>query len=402
MPGHIGAYEWMWDGSYEGQDAGQRFDAAFTAMVMVDYYDFSLNRTFLQSIAYPFVRLTVNFLESYVRNDTEADGSYSLHIHHACAQEGCVGQPAFPSANESRWAQKDYGDTTPDLAFFKYALRAAIRLSEVLGVDQAKRRDWAEIVGHLPTYQTLSIAPDREAAPHRPAVPGTVFAQSANYTQSPNPYSIGRLTSYAIVFTAAMYPATDPDVANDASWRKIGVRTLRNLPLVPYNGAQQIWNAMTRVGYDAELMAEEYGKLLEAGVRTWPNFRVDFGSSNGFENSGVLDALNDMLMQSWRGMIELFPCYPRSMPGHFAGLRARGAFLVSASVAKGSGLVSGVRIASEAGARCLLRSPWAGGGSLTVVEEKGGARVEAVRETQGGVEVWAWPTRRGEAYLVHE
>ena len=32
---------WMFDGSYEGQDAGQRFDAPFTAMVMVDHFDFT-------------------------------------------------------------------------------------------------------------------------------------------------------------------------------------------------------------------------------------------------------------------------------------------------------------------------------------------------------------------------
>ena len=121
--------------------AWQRFDAAFTALVMIDYFDYSQNKTFLASTGYPFLRLTVDFIESYVRNDTQGPDTsgYSLHIHHGCAQEGCVGQPAFSSANETRWKQMEYGDTTPDIAFFKYALRAAIRLSAVLGVDDEKR-----------------------------------------------------------------------------------------------------------------------------------------------------------------------------------------------------------------------------------------------------------------------
>jgi hypothetical protein len=157
MPGHIGAYDWMWDGSYEGQDAGQRFDAAFTALLMIDYFDYSQNKTFLRVTAYPFLRMTVDFVESYVRNSTHADGSYSLHIHHGCAQEGCVGQPAFPPASSSRWASMEYGDTTPDLAFYKYALRAAVRLSTVLGVDSDKRKQWQAIVAHLPMYSTDEV-----------------------------------------------------------------------------------------------------------------------------------------------------------------------------------------------------------------------------------------------------
>jgi hypothetical protein len=422
MPGHIGAYDWMWDGSYEGQDAGQRFDAPFTAMMMVDYFDFTQNRTFLQSTCYPFLKLTVDFLQSYVRNDTGPHGEYSLHIHHGCAQEGCVGQPAFPniSAGESRWKQQDYGDSTPDLAFFKLALRSAIRLSKVLGTDAAKVPTWTAMLQHLPSYQTDTVPAEHISAlekrrppaapveqgysqslgaigkqggeviqihctsaanhsgfqaalvrcaqickvhcdqqpgclsfavlhPHvandgrsacqlypinasssnewwtlwrkpgatpgsghwpspspppprpRPSVPGTVFAISANFTGSKThpqagyrPFHTRGLISYAIVYTAAMYPATDVDIADNATWRAIAVRTLRNLPAVPYNGAQMIFNAAVRVGYPAEELVNLYQPLFVEGIVKWPSFKVDFGSSNGMENAGLIDALNDV------------------------------------------------------------------------------------------------------------
>ena len=54
------------------------------------------------------------------------------------------------------------------------------------------------------------------------------------------------------------YPATDPDLVSSSAQRnnsagaEIAVRTLQNLPPVPYNGAQQIWNAAVRVGFPAE------------------------------------------------------------------------------------------------------------------------------------------------------
>lgn len=303
------------------------------------------------------------------------------------------------------------------------------------------------------------------------------MAISANHTPI-EPFSLGGLVSYAIVYTAPMYPATDPDLVstttsnggagvgrNRSAWAQVAARTLQNLPPVPYNGAQQIWNAATRLGgaYLPEDLVALYQPLLEAGIQKWPNFRVDFGektvpnpsmfclfcmphyqgntssshdrnnerkidigrcrlfsgSSNGMENSGVIDALNDMLMQSWRGYIELFPCWPASRPGAFARLRARGAFLVSAAFeptplscgggggsggigVKNSGGVNGtVRILSEAGAKCGLRSPWSAGRAVTVREEEGGKAVHLATEDVDGVAVLTWPTAKGVGYVVN-
>lgn len=42
----------MYDGESIGQDAGQRFNAPFTAMLFVDYFDFTLDLQFLKESAY--------------------------------------------------------------------------------------------------------------------------------------------------------------------------------------------------------------------------------------------------------------------------------------------------------------------------------------------------------------
>jgi hypothetical protein len=67
------------------------------------------------------------------------------------------------------------------------------------------------------------------------------------------------------------------------------------------------------------------------------------------------------LMQSAPGtpggdpVITLFPAWPDEWDAQFT-LRARGAFLVSAS--KQAGKIVSVELRSEAGATCRLRNPW--------------------------------------------
>jgi hypothetical protein len=176
----------MYDGESIGQDAGQRFNAPFTAMLFVDYFDFTLDLQFLKESAYPFLRQTVDFIESYVTNSSDGKGgAYTAHIHHGCAQEMCPGQPANPGPGESKWQKQHYGDTTVDLAFFKLALRSAIRLSARLLVDTDKRRRWQALLDHLAPYTTTELPAFAGTYQDRPPAdqdPRTVFALSKNYS----------------------------------------------------------------------------------------------------------------------------------------------------------------------------------------------------------------------------
>lgn len=68
-------------------------------------------------------------------------------------------------------------------------------------------------------------------------------------------------------------------------------------------------------------------------------------------------AIMEMLLQSWGGVIRLFPAIPdRWSDCAFEDLRAEGAFLVSAQMRDGD--VEYVRIWSEIGGTCKLRNPW--------------------------------------------
>merc|ERR1712232_414972 len=116
---------------------------------------------------------------------------------------------------------------------------------------------------------------------------------------------------------------------------------------------------------------------------------------NGMENAGVLDAVNDMLMQSWRGRIELFPAWPSARNGSFSGLRARGAFIVSAQHCATRGLCGSSRIESLAGANCSLFWPYPSQPSVT--EEVSG---KLVAVDAGEDSTYHFRTNPGRTYLV--
>jgi hypothetical protein len=76
------------------------------------------------------------------------------------------------------------------------------------------------------------------------------------------------------------------------------------------------------------------------------------------ESLGITGALQDLLMQSWDGVIRIFPGLPSGLDASFTDLRAVGAFLVSAS--RGGGVVGEVSITSLRGGTCVLENPWPG------------------------------------------
>jgi alpha-L-fucosidase 2 len=76
-------------------------------------------------------------------------------------------------------------------------------------------------------------------------------------------------------------------------------------------------------------------------------------------NFAAAAGVQEMLLQSHRGTIVIFPAVPASWRDvSFRTLRAEGGFLISASRVDGS--VREVEIRAERGGECRVRSPWSG------------------------------------------
>ena len=92
----------------------------------------------------------------------------------------------------------------------------------------------------------------------------------------------------------------------------------------------------------------------------------DFMSRGGIwvENLALPGVINECLLQSYDGVLRLFPNWPGD--ASFTTLRAAGAFLVSAS--RRAGVVEEIRILSDTGSDLQLEIPWPDGALLTTSE----------------------------------
>ncbi|HRZ38412.1 MAG TPA: immunoglobulin domain-containing protein [Candidatus Paceibacterota bacterium] len=112
-----------------------------------------------------------------------------------------------------------------------------------------------------------------------------------------------------------------------------------------------------RAGYRPE-------RVIQA-IKGWkpePNGIVSQKEGGGVETAGVVEAINNMLLQSHGGVVRIFPNWDRTVDAQFKRLRAVGAFLVEATYRASGQVVDSVRIFSEQGHPCVLQSPFDGAG----------------------------------------
>ena len=192
----------------------------------------------------------------------------------------------------------------------------------------------------------------------------------------------------------------------------------------PVNGLCLAWPSAAKIvdsradphsefGVSSLLNNMEMALNLSMQPNLWPSM-----NGGGVEQVGATQAVNDLLVQSVHGAIRLFPGYERGADIAFNTIRTPGAFLVSAKRSS-IGVLSSVRIMSEAGGKCSLHSSSTGaaaaaaaaaaalGGTGTGTEEVGkwppsvtnAATGVAIKVTCAG-DACEWPTLAGTEYAV--
>jgi hypothetical protein len=163
------------------------------------------------------------------------------------------------------------------------------------------------------------------------------------------------------------------------------------------------WPPATRVA-GPERAAGVLDGLMAALLSTMhSNFWPDLGGG-GIEQSGATEAINSALLQSQEGFLRLFAMWPANESASFTTLRARGGFLVSASLAAGAGVQSPVTVFASSSAaagsarNCSVLSPWAGGApavtlapaNTSVPTWAGALAGVVVFEAVEGASYWVW------------
>lgn len=325
---------------------------------------------FLREYAYPLYRGILRFFADIM---TGEDGRLAL----------------FPTVSPEQGPMTR--NSTITLSCIRFVLEAAIEANALLGEDAAEARAWREMQARLPDY------PAGDHPAFGPIFKDSEWAPVDLYLAHGSPLM-------------PVYPARQIGAHSDPAIRERAINTWRYAHARQSIGTHNfVWLACAaaRLGLGAEALASLYdlgigfqmranGMFAEETERWMQNCLVAsapvFSPPLVEAGSGTVAAINEMLLQSAGGAIEVFPAVPDGRDVRIAGeqrfggpearsggyplrwddcafhrLLAEGAFEVSARLA--GGRVTEVEIVSLQGNRLTLADPFPPDRPLTVLAE---------------------------------
>ncbi|QRP43277.1 Tat pathway signal sequence domain protein [Amycolatopsis sp. FDAARGOS 1241] len=264
----------------------------------------------------------------------------------------------------------DAPDCTYDLALLRWGCRTLLDLARELRVSDPLAPRWRDVLANLAPY----------------AVDGNVYMIGAGvpFAKSHRHYS-HLLQVYPLYEITWEQPENRVLIEKSlAHW--VGFEGA--LQGYSFTGAASISAAMLRGDQAAGYLGELQQRYLE------PNTMYQESGPVIETPLSAVESMQDMLVQSWGGVLRLFPAVAASW-GDLAlrDFRTEGAFLLSAS--REAGKTRWLKVHSEAGAPCVLRPGI--DGELAVTDARGRAK-RWRRLPNGDVQV---DLARGEDALVH-
>ncbi len=298
-------------------------------------YKYTLDEQYLQRV-YPMLRAAAGFLVAYLKKGD--DGKY--HI--------------IPTVSPENWgATVDFRlnkDCIIDLALTEFLLDAMLEGSRVLGIDSDQREQWRDVRQNLAPY---------------PSGEGPFGHVWLDVRDAPHDWVYNVPVTLAPVF-----PGEQVGLGSRPELREVACRTARTVRLE--GGNDLVWQPLVRarlgmldldwfkreVRYCLTPLGIANDRLRQTGGRYRDETNYDYMMRMGVwtENLSLPAVLNESMLQSYDGVIRLFPNTKNLGRARFRNLRAAGAFLVSASW--DGKTVSEVALRSEKGARARVASPW--------------------------------------------
>ncbi len=292
---------------------------------------YSMDRNFLKEKAYPWIRDVAVFFENI--SIIDGNGKRKLPLS------------SSPEINDNSIAAWFTETTNYDLAIIRWLYIKAIELANELQLskdaDHWKKQldEWPEL--SLDAMGSLAVAP------------GIPFVESHRH----------------LSHLMAFHPLAILDYSNEEDKKIVDA----SMKVLEQNGSM-MW-----VGYSFSWQANMYARmgLGQKAAETLQKFASCFVLPNGFHVNGdqcegklsyfryrpftlegnfaFASAVQEMLLQSHRGVIEVFPATPDTWrEASFHQLRAEGAFVISAK--KENGKVKTITIVSEKGGELKLRN----------------------------------------------
>lgn len=317
------------------------------------HYLYTQDREFLRTRAFTPLKEAVLFLIDYMQRP-EAHGPQwqddRYHIFPTVPPELYGLLPGFHLNH----------DCLVDLTLTKFVFKAFLQACQLLQVEQDEAAQIAaihEILAHFPAYPTaqsplgevfVSVPGENpEIVYNVPNSGMTVFPGEEHGLHSPP-------AAYALA--ANSYRNHRTEGGNELVFLNLQGARLGLLDLERFK--RQINYCLLPNGTATDMVLQVHGRYKDVT-------HFDFMAPMGiwFENFALPVVINECLLQSYNGLLRLFPNWSLDQAAEFHTLRAAGAFLVSAACAHG--MVTWIEIYSEAGADLTLMLPWQHGAQVT-------------------------------------
>lgn len=316
-------------GSCEEEDCCMATNAVFGILPIVWKWKYGQDRAFLAGTCYPLMLAVADFFDDYIGKPV--DGRYDVY--------GSVHEGAG-------WFSKN---DMFSLGAIRFLYREIIAASMELGRDADRRAHWQDILDNMSKYQlqawgkTITFRPDSihdvmEALHFQGGARNTGIM----FTTTFDNISYSTLPAYKIATCNTLDKGNMFHPQRWCGWQN-------------GNDFGMMFVMAVRAGYRPD-------RVIKAikGWRPEPNGIVSQKEGGGIETAGIIEAINNMLLQSHDGVIRIFPNWDKAVDAQFKRLRAMGAFLVEAKYRAAGQVVDSVRIFSEKGNTCTVQSPFEG------------------------------------------
>ena len=383
----LGYLNWLWDTRENARDWTKRFfempglNVPMTADIKQDqiggwrqythssttgawlahhfylHWKYSQDRNFLEQRAYPWLRDCAVFAEN-ITSERDVDGRRTLPLS------------SSPEINDNRPNAWFPAITNYDLALFRWLFAATAELADELhSPDEAAR--WRAVLDELPGF---ALGDDARllVAPNYP-----LPASHRHFSHLMAIFPLGLIDvsqgeNCKITIDAAL---NELDRLGSSQWCGYSFAWLASLSARNHDGVKAEKALDTFA--NAFVLRNGFHCNGDQSGKGFSNFTYRPFTLEG--NFAAAAGLQEMLIQSHAGAIEVFPAIPDTWKdARFHRLRAMGAFVVSAE--KKDGTVRYIEIVSETGNAPVIRSPWSG--AIFALEK--GVTPSGIRVTNNG------------------
>ena len=362
MMQHYGIADTGLEGGY--MFCGMKSNAVFLANNMLMRFYSTYDSVYAKKV-YPFLKEVANFWDDYLKFE---NGRYVIYSDNF--QENGPWLGGKGGTWRSDFANLDINPTS-SLGYLRMFYKGMIDVADFLKSDKDKYQKWNDIYNHLSPIPTAE-------ADGKIRIKACERGNGQGVRIKPG---LGLRQVFSIIF-----PTDFAGIYLDSAFATILRKEIERWGHEDRTGMEPAWGdvsadlvasyqAANRVGFDPNITYRLFTERVKKGA--FPNLWIAHGGGGVETCSAVPSFINEMLLQSYEGIIRVFPAWLTNKDAKFKTLRAYGAFLVSSEIKDGK--VVFINILSEKGRNCTVENPW---GSTDVALERNGQKGERLNGKQ--------------------